>query len=144
MPKKRKKAGRTAAKKKNAELLARLARIENDIIRAIDEHTVIVQGEDRTFSYIPGEALGQLLTDLVASMSGMGVYISENGDWGDLDSLRLVFCPNMKEADYDALAEMTQFELLEYSEEHNGRTPSEYLTHVNDLLEATRGMSLIK
>jgi len=57
-----------------------------------------------------------------------GIYISENGDWGDSDSITFVYPKNlMTTLDYEVLGEMSQFELLEYASDHAGRTPTEYV-----------------
>jgi len=61
-------------------------------------------------------------------LRGDGIYISENGDWGDSSSIAIIIPDNaMTTLDYEVLGGMTQYELMVYREDHEGRTPSEYV-----------------
>lgn len=145
MSKKKKKAKKKPTAKRRANVVAslkRLSEIERELIRTIDKHSLVVTADDKTFSYIPEEALVKIVNDIMSRLKG--IYISENGDWGDADSLTFVSVDGMTEIDCEALSEMSQFELLEYASDHAGRLPSEYLSDYEAQLEAERGMSLVK
>ena len=145
MSKKKKKAKKKPAAKRRANVVAslkRLSEIERELIRTIDKHSIVVTADDRTFSYIPEDALVKIVNDIMSRLKG--IYISENGDWGDADSLTFVSVDGLTGTDCEALSSMTQFMLLEYATEHNGRKPAEYLEDCDNELEAQRGMSIVK
>ena len=61
------------------------------------------------------------------------IYISENGDWGDADSLSFINADNWTEQDYDTLHGMTWSGLMEYMDatlsdggDYEGFTPTQY------------------
>lgn len=61
------------------------------------------------------------------------VYVSENGDWGEADSLWFLDCDDWTEADYDAMHGFSWSQLMEYvgaalddGGEFEGCTPSQW------------------
>lgn len=59
----------------------------------------------------------------------MTIYIDENGQWGGGDADALIFVDDGKwtEHDYEEMSTWTDRMVLEFSETHNGMTPTEWV-----------------
>jgi len=57
----------------------------------------------------------------------MTIYIDINGSWGSADELITIDDSQWAHADYEEMGQWTDRMVLEFSETHNGMTPTEWV-----------------
>ena len=60
----------------------------------------------------------------------MSIYIDINGSWGSADELMIIDDSQWAHADYEEMGQWTDRMVLEFSETHNGKTPTEWIAEV--------------
>ena len=62
----------------------------------------------------------------------MSIYIDINGTWGPADDLIVIDDSTWETSEYDLICTWNERTLIQYSETHDGLTPTEWDEEMND------------